>query len=168
MRIDLSSASTPYREANSEDIKSDTDTELSSSEPGEVELTPSLREAFMRDLASRGIQLRFFAGGWSSFASLLSSPSTKPEDAPFSLILSSETVYERATMPVLVRLLKQVLPQSGEKDRTRCLVAAKVLYFGVGGGIPDFVKEVERMGGKVAKVWKQDVGVGREIMAVKW
>jgi protein-histidine N-methyltransferase len=168
VRLDLSPASAPYREVDPEDIKSDADTETSSSQPGEVELTSSLREAFMRDLASRGIQIRFFAGGWSTFAPLLSSPSSKHEITPFSLVLSSETVYERTTMPVLVRLLKQVLPYSEEENRARCLVAAKVLYFGVGGGIPDFVKETERMGGKVTKVWKQDVGVGREIMAVQW
>ena len=49
-----------------------------------------------------------------------------------------------------------------------CLVAAKVLYFGVGGGVQEFVKDVESQGGKVEDVWDQRDGVARKIMSIQW
>lgn len=60
-----------------------------------------------------------------------------------------------------------------------CLVAAKVLYFGVGGGVQDFIREVEvsqspqnesegRSKGSVQTVWERKEGVGRKIMRARW
>ncbi|TRM70340.1 hypothetical protein BD626DRAFT_27476 [Schizophyllum amplum] len=49
------------------------------------------------------------------------------------------------------------------------LVAAKVLYFGVGGGVPDFVRAVEEGGlGRVETVLERTKGVGRKVMRVDW
>jgi protein-histidine N-methyltransferase len=146
-------------------------------EPGDVELTPALRSAFAASLASRGITLRFFAGGWRSFASSLA--------GPYALVLSSETIYEVAALPALVPLLRVASPKQdgaledavagldisgggGGGGRGTCLVAAKVLYFGVGGGVPDFVRAVEGAGGRVDTVWERSEGVGRRIMRVSW
>jgi protein-histidine N-methyltransferase len=129
-------------------------------EPGDVELTPTLRSAFAASLASSGITLRFFAGGWRSFASSLA--------GPYALVLSSETIYEVAALPALVPLLRPTLEEAvagldisgggGGGGRGTCLVAAKVLYFGVGGGVPDFVRAVEGAGGRTrsgsgARAW---------------
>jgi protein-histidine N-methyltransferase len=144
-------------------------------EPGDVELTPALRSAFAASLASRGITLRFFSGGWRSFASTLA--------GPYALVLSSETIYEVAALPALVPLLRAGAPKhdgaledavagldisGGGGGRGTCLVAAKVLYFGVGGGVPDFVRVVEGAGGRVDTVWERSEGVGRRIMRVSW
>jgi protein-histidine N-methyltransferase len=140
-----------------------------SAEPGDVELTPTLRSAFAASLASRGITLRFFAGGWRSFASSLV--------GPYALVLSSETIYEVGALPALVPLLRPTLEDAvagldisggGSGGRGTCLVAAKVLYFGVGGGVPDFVRAVESAGGRVDTVWERSEGVGRRIMRVSW
>ena len=50
-----------------------------------------------------------------------------------------------------------------------CLVAAKVLYFGVGGGVPDFVRAVEEGGlGHVETVLERTKGVGRKVLRVDW
>ncbi|KAL0959360.1 hypothetical protein HGRIS_014614 [Hohenbuehelia grisea] len=55
-----------------------------------------------------------------------------------------------------------------------CLVAAKVLYFGVGGGVAEFVRAVEGGAdrdigqGSVSTVWEKNGGVGRCIMRVSW
>jgi protein-histidine N-methyltransferase len=145
--------------------------------PGEVELTPELRSAFLQSLATRKISLRFFAGGWTSFSDLSKGTS-------YDLILSSETIYEVAALPTLVKLFRSSMsgPVNQEENRSlesltegltistesRCLVAAKVLYFGVGGGIPDFKRAVEGTGGKVQTIWERKVGVGRQIMSVEW
>lgn len=48
-----------------------------------------------------------------------------------------------------------------------CLVAAKVLYFGVGGGVSDFVDFVSRDGVAKTKVVKErKTGVGRVILSL--
>lgn len=49
-----------------------------------------------------------------------------------------------------------------------CLVAAKVLYFGVGGGIDDFSEAVSRVGGKMEVVSELKTGVGRKVVRVRW
>lgn len=54
-----------------------------------------------------------------------------------------------------------------------CLVAAKVLYFGVGGGISEFTESIERpvdrlRRGRVENVWERKVGVGRKILRIRW
>lgn len=76
-------------------------------------------------------------------------------------MLTSETIYRTDSLTALVNLLKIT---SG----ALCLVAAKVLYFGVGGGISDFVKEVERIHGAAETVWEKADGVGRKILSVRW
>jgi protein-histidine N-methyltransferase len=50
------------------------------------------------------------------------------------------------------------------------LVAAKVLYFGVGGGIMQFIQmlESQEYRGKAQTVWEQDKGVSRKILKVEW
>jgi protein-histidine N-methyltransferase len=49
-----------------------------------------------------------------------------------------------------------------------CLVAAKILYFGVGGGVSEFLKSVERRKGRAKTVQERKAGVGRRIMRVEW
>jgi protein-histidine N-methyltransferase len=43
-----------------------------------------------------------------------------------------------------------------------------VLYFGVGGGVQEFVRAVEDERGTVHTVWEHREGVGRRIMRVEW
>lgn len=49
-----------------------------------------------------------------------------------------------------------------------CLVAAKVLYFGVGGGVSEFLGVLKGHGGNSETVWEQKLGVSRKIMCVRW
>ncbi|KZP17518.1 hypothetical protein FIBSPDRAFT_934020 [Athelia psychrophila] len=83
--------------------------------------------------------------------------------------------------PSLGELVEQKLKLSPDDDNrngeptesTRasiCLVAAKVLYFGVGGGVIDFVRAVEGPAGRgsVSTVWEKTDGVGRKVMQVNW
>jgi len=59
---------------------------------------------------------------------------------------------------------------SNEPHHYLCLVAAKVLYFGVGGGVSEFVRTVEGSPwkGKVETVWEKIAGVGRSVMRIRW
>lgn len=97
-------------------------------ESGEVDITEPLIDAFIQDLSERNIQLEFISGGWSKeFVQLLEGT------APFDLLLASETIYSPETLPVFTdTMLNLMTPE------TEALVAAKRVYFGVGGGIPEF------------------------------
>ncbi|CAE6463416.1 unnamed protein product [Rhizoctonia solani] len=120
-------------------------------EPGDLAFTPSLRSAFLESLRTHRIELRFFSGPWDGFY-----PST-----PYDLVLTSETIYQPMSLPSLVRLLRDATGPSG-----KCLVAAKMVYFGVGGGIREFEQALERSGGSAKCVWEHREGVGRSIMQV--
>ena len=47
-------------------------------------------------------------------------------------------------------------------------LSRQILYFGVGGGMQDFVRSVERHGGtaEVVKTWSS--GVGRQAVRIHW
>ncbi|KAG8729667.1 hypothetical protein FRC11_008257 [Ceratobasidium sp. 423] len=122
-------------------------------EPGDLAFTPALRSAFLDSLASYRIGLRFFSGPWDGFR-----PTT-----PYDLVLTSETIYQPTSLPSLVRLLRDATKPSG-----KCLVAAKMVYFGVGGGIREFEQALEKGGGSARCVWEQREGVGRSIMQVMY
>lgn len=122
-------------------------------EPGDLSFTPALRSAFLDSLAAHHIELRFFSGPWDGF-----NPAT-----PYDLVLTSETIYQPTSVPSLVRLLRDASGSSG-----KCLVAAKMVYFGVGGGIREFEQVLEKGGGSAKCVWEQREGVGRSIMQVTY
>ena len=80
-------------------------------------------------------------------------------DKPLNVVTSPELTISRSTITA----------------KYLCLVAAKVLYFGVGGGVSEFTKLIEaptkttgRPRGKVETVLERHVGVGRKVMNVQW
>lgn len=121
-----------------------------SSAAGELDLDAELLAAFLADLASHSIKLNLYFGSWRSWQL----PQT------YDLVLSSETVYEPASLPALVSLLHST---GGQR-----LIAAKRVYFGVGGGIREFVQELERAAGSAETVWETSTGVARAILDVRW
>ena len=79
--------------------------------------------------------VRYISGDWDGCGDLL-------ERESFDLILTAETIYEPKSVPSLLDLLAWCLkPGTGV-----ALVAAKVYYFGVGGGVAPFEEEVRRQG----------------------
>ncbi|EJD43350.1 hypothetical protein AURDEDRAFT_66492 [Auricularia subglabra TFB-10046 SS5] len=121
-----------------------------SAEAGELDLDDDLLRAFREALSSRHITLRFFHGSWSSWQ--------LPQ--AYDLVLSSETVYEPSSLPALVALL--------HASGGRRLIAAKRVYFGVGGGVREFIQEVQKAGGEADTVWETSSGVSRAILDVRW
>ncbi|KAG5633978.1 hypothetical protein H0H81_004085 [Sphagnurus paluster] len=127
--------------------------------PGDLPLPPALTAAFRASLAAHRITLRFFAGAWGAFA----------VPHPYALVLTSETIYRSASLAPLLRLLREAAGSGDQADQEHmCLVAAKVLYFGVGGGVEEFVRRVREMGGEVEPMWEVSAGVGRRVMRVRW
>ena len=204
IRVDMSPASTSYRNADLTDLASDGETvdfpPADPSQPGELPLTAGLIAAFKQSLSSRRINVRFFHGAWDSFVVA----------SPYDIVLTSETIYRQDSLPSLVDLLQRAscgakqdsrpleeLTQEqltinasahengseveGEGERI-CLVAAKSVYFGVGGGATEFIRAIgeltlqspnsisdsTRRSGDVETVWEHSEGVKRRVMRVRW
>ncbi|KAK0475540.1 hypothetical protein IW261DRAFT_1494931 [Armillaria novae-zelandiae] len=139
----------------------------------EIPITLELKTAFLSSLDAYAIQLRFFSGSWSSF-------DFHQSGGAYDIVLTSETIYCMDSVGSLIDLLQSVSPtvdslasrlsiSDGEDSSTfLCLVAAKIFYFGVGGGVTNFVEAVEEKEGRVETVWEQKVGVGRKILRIQW
>ncbi|KAK2459837.1 hypothetical protein APHAL10511_008158 [Amanita phalloides] len=140
--------------------------------PSEISITADLKSAFLSSLKQHNISLRFFSGPWEMFY---------PQK--YDIILTSETIYRMASLPSLVHLLRTAClgiradSRNSENDCMRnpslCLVAAKVVYFGVGGGVAEFTKIVEgdenkEKRGRVETVWETKTGVKRRVLSVIW
>ncbi|KAF8156919.1 hypothetical protein B0H34DRAFT_711194 [Crassisporium funariophilum] len=160
---------------------------LDLSTPGELPITAELKSAFLTSIRALDLSLRFFSGSWNTF---------KPDETigidGYNLLLTSETIYRTESLGPLLDLMQtacsrdrhihldelissqlSIDPQSSgvplvKPSAHSCLVAAKVLYFGVGGGISDFLKSVEERKGRVETVLERNVGVGRKVMSVHW
>ena len=154
--------------------------------PGEVPITLELKQAFISSLESLNITLRLFSGSWHNFhpqIALASNPGR------FDVLLTSETIYDLGSLPSLIRLMKvactgsasgvsdtesdDLVSKDDSQEKTDqegylCLVAGKVLYFGVGGGIDDFSEAVGKVGGKMEVVSEWKTGVGRKVVRIRW
>ena len=155
--------------------------------PGELPITPELKSAFLSSLVALNISIRFFSGSWNTF-----NPAATIGSDCYNVILTSETIYQMDSLESLVDLLQAacigekkeslndlissltVSEKSAKDDNFgascpyQCLVAAKVLYFGVGGGVLEFLKRIERRKGRTVTVQERKVGVGRKVIRVEW
>ncbi|RDB18695.1 Histidine protein methyltransferase 1 [Hypsizygus marmoreus] len=186
----MSDAAASYRETETkteDDPVGDNDVTASSSipdcsTPGDLRITSELKQAFLSSLAERNISLRFFSGSWDTF-------DVSNTGGKYDVVLTSETIYRTDSLLALINLMQaasgpsgsiadgsqlSLIPESGDSAYL-CLVASKILYFGVGGGVSEFVGIVEgsnvRDGvkrGKVETVWELSTGVGRKVMRVQW
>lgn len=83
-----------------------------------------------------------------------------------TLILASETIYSLETLGDFTQTVLDLLRRSG--PRSRAWVAAKRVYFGVGGGVDTFVAEVHRRGGDVDELLDiRSEGIARVILEVR-
>lgn len=136
----------------------------------ELELTPEVLDAFRQSLSSNRIALSFLSGGWSSeFVDLLYR-SGVPEEIPETtrtLLLGSETIYSPFALESFSGTLLSILQQE-RRDRpsgsARALIAAKRLYFGVGGSLDDFVDRMRGLGAAVRTLFEETQGVHRGVV----
>ncbi|PTU23819.1 hypothetical protein P175DRAFT_0448198, partial [Aspergillus ochraceoroseus IBT 24754] len=149
------------------DAKSREEEEEEEEEEGELDITPELVESFQRDLARRGITIKFISGAWSpAFVDLVFSSGERSEYK--TLVLASETIYSPASLvafsETLLALLRRPLAE------TKALVAAKKVYFGVGGGVDEFLAVLRTVSDHCLDVKERlDVkseGVGRIILEI--
>ena len=156
--------------------------------PGGLTVTRALLDAFTASLDAHKVRLRFFAGGWSTLRECLAHQGTDPPrpPPPYDIVLASETIYRTEALGAFLGVLRSTVASVSASSAATtsapapcdrevevvhpplCLVAAKVLYFGVGGGVQAFVSAIEGEHGTVHTVWEHREGVGRAIMRIEW
>ncbi|GKZ36113.1 hypothetical protein AbraIFM66950_007020 [Aspergillus brasiliensis] len=150
-----------------------------------LDITPTLIQSFQEDLSARGITISFISGAWSpAFVDLVFSSTSLPqqqESPSQTLVLASETIYSPASLgafsETLVALLRRAATStvaSTPGQQSAALVAAKKVYFGVGGGVDEFLAVLggvaSNEGVKVEVQERLDVkseGVGRVVLGVR-
>ena len=127
------------------------------------DIDENLLAQFVTDCQARNTTFGFVSGAWGKgFLDLVCSTN---ETAMKTLILASETIYSPLSLNLFIATVLALL---GSAERgSKALIAAKEIYFGVGGGVDDFILEVQRQGGQVLKVLDvRDEGIGRVIFEV--
>ncbi|KAH3667286.1 hypothetical protein OGAPHI_002935 [Ogataea philodendri] len=100
--------------------------------PDEIDVTEQLVARFKEQLDSQQIGVSFVSGSWGrGFATQLDRLVTAP-----TLAVSSETIYSPQHLPVVAQLITDLTRTSS----CRSLVAAKDIYFGVGGSVTEFLR----------------------------
>lgn len=100
----------------------------------ELLLSSKLLAAFYNDIRSRNIRVILISGSWGrKFSNLIHEVLSDSEKV---LSLTSETIYQPDNLPVIAETILDIhkLPQTDVKT----YVAAKDIYFGVGGSITEF------------------------------
>lgn len=98
--------------------------------PDELQLTQKLLDQFYSTLQEKAISIRLISGAWSrSFLELVNS-----DNHQTGLVITSETIYSRETLPVISELVIEFVSNA----KALGIVAAKDIYFGVGGSLVEF------------------------------
>ncbi|KAE8351215.1 hypothetical protein BDV28DRAFT_137570 [Aspergillus coremiiformis] len=136
----------------------------------ELDITPELLDVFLKDLADRKIAVEFISGAWSpAFVDLVFSSGETATGG--TLILASETIYSPASLSAFSETLLALLRRPAQAGRrSRALLAAKKVYFGVGGGVDEFLAVLNTAGGAELDVKERlavtSEGVGRIILEI--
>ena len=101
--------------------------------------------------------IQLLPGDWSDFLAKMSKASMK-----YDVILTSETIYEEVNYYKLLSIFDQLLEPNG-----LILLAAKIHYFGVGGGLRSFEKNLPESKWTFRTVFENSDSVKREIIEIK-
>ena len=184
----MSPSSASYRDAFQTGTDVDEDTEHpplpppDPGVPGELPVNPALVAAFLQSVSDKNLHIHFLCGSWSTY-------NVKRR---FDIILTSETMYQPESIPDLLDVLwkacanppsltigatlEGAMEERLSLNDPKCYVAWKVLYFGVGGGLPDFISGLEnprnskcsRPAGKWKILKEHSQGVVRKVTQVFW
>jgi len=137
---------------------------------GELELPPEVKEAFVSFLLTSNIVLSFVSGGWSpEFVDLLYQPAATPDLFAESgvVVVGAETIYSPFALSLFAETLLSILRRESQARPTPqavAVVAAKRLYFGVGGSLDDFVDKMRSSGALVEGIREETEGVRRGVV----
>lgn len=132
---------------------------------GELEIDAEVVQKFVSSFKTFGINLSFFSGAWSpEFVSLVAQDI--PSGSPKLTVIGAETIYSPAALKSFAETLMSILETKDSVERT-ALIAAKKVYFGVGGSMEDFCDIVRARGGIVEQIREESDGVRRAVVEVK-
>lgn len=163
-------------------------------ENGDIEIDETEVQRTTKRLEEAHIEVEFISGAWGEdFMSLLQRQAfekanevnvSAPKTSSFSntLVLASETIYSPASLGVFSQTVLELLRlapgdrsnSNAQTDRDKAgtegaqaLVAAKKVYFGVGGGVAEFEDQIRKRSGRVETVLDvKGAGVGRVVLEV--
>ncbi|EMD85508.1 hypothetical protein COCC4DRAFT_44817 [Bipolaris maydis ATCC 48331] len=124
-------------------------------EYADLYITPALLQAFKACLQNIGITLTFLSGSWAPASALLPLIPSSPDLNTF--ILGSETIYSPASLTAFADAIVALM---GRVKMGKTLVAAKRVYFGVGGSVDDFREECSRRGCVASELEFEGLGEG--------
>ncbi|CCH43671.1 hypothetical protein BN7_3224 [Wickerhamomyces ciferrii] len=104
----------------------------------ELQLTQQLLKEFSETLKRDNIKIELYSGAWNrSFFNLITHSQTSSK---IGLIITSETIYSPETLPIISELIIELVfhSKTQQNGSPLALVAAKDIYFGVGGSLVDF------------------------------
>ncbi|CAF9943410.1 MAG: hypothetical protein ALECFALPRED_000303 [Alectoria fallacina] len=138
---------------------------------GDLEITPDLLSRLVKDLSDKNIHISGISGTWNEAFTHLLAPFEDPQHRSRieTIFLASETIYSPNSIHAFTGVLLKALKSAEETGgRGRALVAAKKIYFGVGGGVDEFLKVLKELGGKGVTAWEsKEGGVSRVIVEVQ-
>ena len=138
-------------------------TSYSSDDTESVEVNEVLISDSHKLWQKASISFKFISGPWGKdFEGATASPLL--EEHRNLLILASETIYDLKSLPMFTETVINLLRQHGRS--ARAWIAAKKLYFGVGGGVDAFLEEVQKRGGDVREIMHIAQGVSRVVLEV--
>ena len=128
----------------------------------ELLLTEQLLDAFYKDMERRKIQISLISGSWGRKFNQLLYSLMEDHNNNDILVITSETIYQPENLP----LISETLIDIHEKflNQNHILVAAKDIYFGV-GGILDFQKYLNDRNIKFV-TFKVNSGLKRSIVYI--
>lgn len=131
---------------------------------GDVYLTPALLSAFQSTLTETGISLTLLSGSWLPISTFLSLVPSAPDLNTF--IMGSETIYSPASLEAFTEAIAALM---GRVKSGKTVVAAKRVYFGVGGSVDGFKESCGRRECVVQDVQFEglEVGVRRALLEVQ-
>lgn len=131
---------------------------------GELDLDDELVQDFLASLSSHGIKLNFFSGAWSPDLVNLVTSAMGSEPARLTII-GAETIYSPAALRSFADTVASLLESMPGRDKSS-LVAAKMVYFGVGGTMEDFCNAVREKTLEVTQIREESEGVRRAVVEV--
>ena len=132
---------------------------------GELEIDKELLQDFLTSLNSNGITVSFLSGAWSPDFVQLVVEKMGSGPAGFT-VLGAETIYSPVALKSFAYTLTALLQTISAAEKT-AIVAAKKVYFGVGGSMEDFCDLMRANGMDVEQLREESDGVRRVVVEVK-
>ena len=117
----------------------------------EIIITQRFISAILADFATKNISISLVSGGWNrSFLNIAMSFGVKT-------LITSETIYSPQSLPLVAELILELMAPTGSIC-SRAVVAAKSIYFGVGGSVTEFVNYLETRRPQNIELLRKEVG----------